>query len=279
MRPGALFFSPPGLRHAIHPGELHRPVSYYAVLFSLDQDEPLRAVVDAPTFVRSFPRDDGTRHRVLFEDLHTRYAHPHPARRRAGEHMLQTLLWDLAAELETFDPKPTSVSGAAVQRATTAVGADEDDADEDDAEPPSRANDGVAVTNPSKGVGGAEYNVHIERALHLFDRHVARAITIQEVARRVGVTQEHLTRLFDRAFGVSPLQYYRRLRMEIAASKLLNTTLSVKEIAWELGYANPFHLSRSFRRYAGISPSEYRRQYYQTNPMGYAGRVVDGTPE
>ncbi len=97
-----------------------------------------------------------------------------------------------------------------------------------------------------------------------------------EVAERIGVSQAHLTRLFDRHFGVPPLQYYRRLRMEVAASRLINSNLSVKEIAWELGYSNPFHFSRSFRRFAGMSPVEYRRQYYRTTPTGYAGRVVDG---
>jgi AraC-like DNA-binding protein len=63
--------------------------------------------------------------------------------------------------------------------------------------------------------------------------------------------------------------------MEVAASRLINSTASVKEIAWELGYSNPFHFSRSFKQFAELSPVEYRRQYYRNTPTGYAATVVE----
>jgi transcriptional regulator GlxA family with amidase domain len=101
---------------------------------------------------------------------------------------------------------------------------------------------------------------------------------VEAVARKLEISQAHLTRLFDRHFGVSPLQYYRRLRMEVAASRLINSTASVKEIAWELGYSNPFHFSRSFKRFAEMSPVEYRRQYHRNTPTGYAAKVAESAP-
>ncbi len=235
---GSLFLAPPGTIHAVVPGELHRPVSYYAVLFAVPDSSPLRRVVETRQFQRSFPRTVGSRHRVLFEELANRYAHVSRARHHAGVHMLQALLWDLEAERGTGGDTPGELA---------------------------------AHGDPD----AADYNVHVDRAIQLFERHVARPITVAEVARRLEISQAHLTRLFDQRFGVPPLQYYRRLRMEVAASRLINTTSSVKEIAWELGYSNPFHFSRSFKRFAEMSPIEYRRQYYRTAPTGYAGRLVD----
>lgn len=259
VRHGSLFLTPPELVHAVVPGELHRPISYYAVLFTLDPDNPLQREVESAAFQRSFPRHIGFRHRVLFEELTSRYAHTSPDRHAAAVHMLQALLWDLVAEGRGGSGNRTPGSSAES----------------------GRSRQGGAVPAPATGtrrsprnVGRHDYNVHVDRAVQLFERHVTEAITISEVARRLGVTPAHLTRLFDRYLGVSPLQYYRRLRMEVAASLLINTTRSVKEISFELGFANPFHFSRSFSRFAEISPSEFRREYYRNNPTGYAGKIV-----
>ncbi len=132
------------------------------------------------------------------------------------------------------------------------------------------------------GVSGAdrarsgEYNVHISRAIGIFERHVTERITIGEVAAMCEVTQAHLTRLFTKHFGVSPLQYYQRLRMDVAASLLLNTNRSIKEISFDMGYSNPFHFSRSFSRYADMSPRVYREQYFRANPTQYESKVLGG---
>ena len=118
------------------------------------------------------------------------------------------------------------------------------------------------------------YNVHIERAIAIFEQHLIDPVTIGEVATRLQISHAYLTRLFQRTFGVAPLTYYRRLRMESAASMLINTTKSIKEIAYALGFSSPYHFSRSFAQYAEVSPRAYRTRYYKNNPTGYAGRVV-----
>ncbi|MFW5642956.1 MAG: helix-turn-helix domain-containing protein [Alkalispirochaeta sp.] len=228
ISPGTLHFSPPLEHHAIRPGTIRRPVSYYAVLFTVEPANPLSSVLDDASYTASFPRPVGARYRVLFEDLKNRYTHTRPARRHAAVHMLQSLLWDLAADAEL------SVSAG----------------------------------------GNDDFNIHIARAIGIFEHNIRSRVTVAEVSRRLGITQAHLTRLFTEHFGVSPLQYYRRLRMDVAASLLLNTTRSVKEISWELGYSNPFHFSRSFSRYADMSPRAYREQYFRHNPTKYAGRIV-----
>jgi AraC-like DNA-binding protein len=120
----------------------------------------------------------------------------------------------------------------------------------------------------------SEFSVHLDRAIALFQKHIADNRRVSDIAHQVGISQAHLTRLFTQRFGLSPLQYYRRLKMEIAISMLLNSTAAVKEIAFELGYANPFHFSRSFTDFTGMSPTVYRSQYFQDNPTHYASRVL-----
>lgn len=226
---GMLSFSRPGEEHSIQPGDFRRPISYYAVLFSLTGSDPLSVHLDSPGFRKTFPRSIGSRRRLLFEDLKTGFSHTSPARVHAAHHTLQAFLWELAAQTES-------------------------DRGGSDAAP--------------------DHNVHISRAIRIFEQNLNTTVTMAEVARALSITQAHLTRLFTYHFGVSPLQYYRRLRMDVAASMLLDTTRSIKEIAWELGYSNQFHFSRSFRRYADMSPSRYRQQYYRNNPTQYATRLV-----
>ncbi|SIP87337.1 AraC-like ligand binding domain-containing protein [Alkalispirochaeta americana] len=236
---GRLFFSPPGERHAIRPEAESTPVSYYALLFTPASEDPLRGILDDDLFRQAFPRDGGARQRLLFEDCKNGFAHPHPARRQAAAHLLQAFLWELAAEISPGD-KPAPWSR---QRR-------------------------ISRDRPE------DYNVHISRAIRLFEQHLRERISMEAVADSLDISREHLTRLFTQHLGVSPLQYYRRLRMDVATSLLLDTTLSIKEIAWELGYQNPFHFSRSFRRYAQMSPRTYRQQYYRQNPTGYDTRMV-----
>lgn len=123
-------------------------------------------------------------------------------------------------------------------------------------------------------VEGDEYSVHLERAIALFQSRITEAVHLPEIAGEIGISPEHLIRLFSERFGVTPMQYFRRLKLETAGSMLINSRLSIKEISWDLGYANPFHFSRSFKSFSGVSPRDFRRDYYQRNPMQYSTRLT-----
>jgi transcriptional regulator GlxA family with amidase domain len=63
---------------------------------------------------------------------------------------------------------------------------------------------------------------------------------------------------FRRAFGCSPREMLLRLRMEQAKNLLLESTLSIKEIASRVGCVQPHDFNRLFHRYAGVAPSQWR---------------------
>jgi AraC-like DNA-binding protein len=66
---------------------------------------------------------------------------------------------------------------------------------------------------------------------------------------------------FRKAFGCSPREMLLRLRMEYAKNLLLESALSIKEIAWRVGYVQPHDFNRLFHRHVGVAPSQWR-----TNP-------------
>lgn len=79
------------------------------------------------------------------------------------------------------------------------------------------------------------------------------------LAETVGVTPQHLARLFHEYTGRSPKEYVLDARVEAARAYLRGSSLPVKRIASELGFHDEFHFSRTFRARVGESPAAYRR--------------------
>ncbi|UJW31132.1 AraC family transcriptional regulator [Saccharothrix sp. AJ9571] len=83
--------------------------------------------------------------------------------------------------------------------------------------------------------------------------------TLDDLARRCGVSRATLTRRFTAVTGEPPLTYLRRRRMEMAANRLLESDDSLATIAKLVGYASEFSFSRAFTRTFGVAPGHYRR--------------------
>lgn len=86
----------------------------------------------------------------------------------------------------------------------------------------------------------------------------ARSPSVAELADRVGVTPDHFTRLFRETLGVVPLAYIITARIDRARQLLLESSLSVTEIAAALGYSDVYFFSRQFKQRTGTSPARFR---------------------
>ena len=94
---------------------------------------------------------------------------------------------------------------------------------------------------------------------------MTRRTTLDDLAARSGLSAQHLNRVFRRVLGVTPLQYLARLRLERAASMLTDGQLTIRAVAREVGYDDPYYFSRAFKAAFGRSPSDYRRQLDPTS--------------
>jgi len=65
---------------------------------------------------------------------------------------------------------------------------------------------------------------------------------------------------FKGATGLTPLNYFIRLRIRLACELLGDSNLSVKEISFCLGYSDPCYFSRIFKQVTGVAPSHYRNR-------------------
>ena len=87
-----------------------------------------------------------------------------------------------------------------------------------------------------------------------------------ELAARLGVPFWVLSRAFERAYGVSPSQYRRRMRLEEVARRLADTDAPISTLAHVAGFADHSHLLRWFHRAYGCTPTQYRARRRRRPP-------------
>ncbi len=86
---------------------------------------------------------------------------------------------------------------------------------------------------------------------------------VQEICRELGlgISGSRLARLFRRCLGVTVREYAKRKRLWLAAQRLKNRNLSVKEIALGLGYHTAWDFQRQFKQLFSLTPSEFRKMH------------------
>lgn len=87
-----------------------------------------------------------------------------------------------------------------------------------------------------------------------------REIDFKELAKTVHMSQACLCRFFRRATGRTMTTYINQLRIGAAAQLLVNSDLSVLEIAFRVGFGNYSNFSRQFKRMKGVTPLALRHE-------------------
>lgn len=90
--------------------------------------------------------------------------------------------------------------------------------------------------------------------------HYGEHITNQSIGEQFHYHPNYVNRLFVTHTGQSLHQYVMRLRIHIATELLLDTRLSIAEIAERTGWHSPSHFSRGFKQITGFSPNAYRKK-------------------
>ncbi|MDI5983588.1 AraC family transcriptional regulator [Halomonas sp. M4R5S39] len=93
------------------------------------------------------------------------------------------------------------------------------------------------------------------------DERYAEELDLQVMAERFKVSPYHLAHRFKAAVGCSPIHYLIRRRVGEAQSLLINTELSVAEVAERVGYRHASYFNTAFRKVVGVTPGGYRKRY------------------
>lgn len=108
-------------------------------------------------------------------------------------------------------------------------------------------------------VGKLSSSNPVNQTVEYIREHVGEPITLHELADMAHLSACHYSHEFKRHTGFSPMEYVINTRLEKAKMLLLQTTMSVMDIAYEVGYESGGSLSNLFIKKIGCSPREYRR--------------------
>lgn len=106
----------------------------------------------------------------------------------------------------------------------------------------------------------SEVEPRVSASVRLMEKTIDNPLPVSAIARRTGLSTKRLETLFVRHLGETPGRYYLRLRLQAARKMVLDTALSMQEIAIRTGFSSQSALSRSFRLRYGTSPSSLRRR-------------------
>ena len=97
-----------------------------------------------------------------------------------------------------------------------------------------------------------------EDAVSIVEHDFASELSLDDIARRVASSRRQLQRAYSEIGNTTFRDHLTGVRMERAAELLSGRTMTVREVAYRVGYRQPAQFAKAFRRRHGLSPSDFR---------------------
>lgn len=99
----------------------------------------------------------------------------------------------------------------------------------------------------------------VQRLINFMKDNLSNSITLDEMAEQVNYSPAYIGTLFMKKTGMSLINYFNQLKIQRACRLLDFTDKKIKEIAYDLGFSDPFYFSKVFQKYMHMSPKDYRK--------------------
>jgi AraC-like DNA-binding protein len=110
---------------------------------------------------------------------------------------------------------------------------------------------------------------HLESVRALIDERFDQPLSLDELAQQAYLSRYHFIRQFRRCFYATPHQYLTRKRLDQAKYLLANSTLSVTDICFAVGFESMGSFSALFHKAVGWAPSIYRARVWEQRRNPY----------
>lgn len=105
-----------------------------------------------------------------------------------------------------------------------------------------------------------------ESCVRFLEQNFMNEIDYRTISEQLNFTSTYVTRCLKKVYGITPLDYLKKIRIEEAKFDLLHTDLSIETIAFRVGYSSISYFSRIFSKEVGLSPIQYRKLYQTQAP-------------
>ena len=108
-----------------------------------------------------------------------------------------------------------------------------------------------------KNITNEEVFRSILQAKNFIDEHITENLSLDEISLNIGISKYHFIRVFKQAFGVSPYQYQKRIRLERAKLDITKG-MSILETAIKYGFSDVPTFSKAFKQQFNLTPGAIR---------------------
>ncbi len=98
-----------------------------------------------------------------------------------------------------------------------------------------------------------------EKMKEYLNQNLMNKFKVEDLCRFVSRSESQTIKIFKNAYGVTPYAYVIDKKIKLAKDMLINTSLSIKEIAYNLSFTDEYYFSNVFKSRTGQSPSAYRK--------------------
>lgn len=96
------------------------------------------------------------------------------------------------------------------------------------------------------------------RAKQYIQDHSRNRLTMEEVAKHVGLSLTYFSKIFKKETGMSFPEYVNRVRLDNVKGLLISHQMTINNSAFEAGFESISHFNRVFKKFEGTSPIQYR---------------------
>jgi AraC-like DNA-binding protein len=100
---------------------------------------------------------------------------------------------------------------------------------------------------------------YISIVIRYMEENIETRLSLDEVADYLGYSVSHLSAMFKKAMGVSPINYFNQMKIKEACNLLRESNMKISQISHKVGISDNYYFSRLFTKVMGISPKEYRK--------------------
>jgi len=101
---------------------------------------------------------------------------------------------------------------------------------------------------------------YVQQTILFMKENLNKNLKLEELAEHVHYSVSHFSLMFTKSTTYSPLDYFTQLKVQRACQYLDHTDLSIKSIAYELGFKDPFYFSKVFKKITSLSPKQYKKR-------------------
>ena len=122
-----------------------------------------------------------------------------------------------------------------------------------------KMNECMNHTSRAGGMTRCEKYEKLNPVIELMQASYKDDLSLERMADTIGVTTNHLCRLFQQVYDTTPMKYLNHMRLNIAKQYLSTKNMLIKDVAREVGFNDPSYFCAVFKKAEGQTPEDFRR--------------------